>query len=209
MYADAIHNRGGALLNCVGFIDGTKIKMARPKGYAHQRSVWSGHKRMHCFSYQTITTPDGLIFHMYGPVEGRQPDAYLYCKSKMDTVLEENMKVEDVQYCIYGDQAYVLRSWMQTGYPRLLATEEQIQFNNSMNAARVAVEWSYKDVKQEFASQDFHRKLLVRKLPISNLYIASVLLRNIKTCICGGGAQPTEYFDCPPPSLQQYLGINE
>ena len=33
-----------------------------------------------------------------------------------------------------------------------------------MNEVRIAVEWNYKDVKQEFASQDFHRWLQLRKL---------------------------------------------
>lgn len=66
------------MTNCVGFIDGTKIRIARPSEYMHQRYVYSGHKRIHCLSYETITTPDGLIFHLYGSIEGRHPDAYLY-----------------------------------------------------------------------------------------------------------------------------------
>ena len=49
-YAESVHKRGEGLHNCAGFIDGTKIKMARPIGYYRQRSVYSRHKRMHCLS---------------------------------------------------------------------------------------------------------------------------------------------------------------
>ena len=75
-YAASVHERGGALCNCVGFIDGTEIEMARPIGYYRQPSVYGGHKPMLCLSQQIITTSDGLIFHLDGPVEGRQPDAF-------------------------------------------------------------------------------------------------------------------------------------
>jgi len=127
---------------------------------------------------------------MFGPIEGRQPNAYLYRASKLEEALKDGLKIDGIQHCIYDDQAYVLRPWMQTADPSLAATQEQLQFNASMNAARTAVEWSYKDIKQEFASNDFHRKLQVRKMPVANLYTASVLLRNFKTCL-GHGAQPT------------------
>ncbi len=68
IYAEAIQESGGALANCVGFVDGTKIRIALPGRNIHQRAVYGGHKRMHCISNQTITSPDGLIFHIYGPV---------------------------------------------------------------------------------------------------------------------------------------------
>lgn len=46
-YADAVHRRGGALGSCVGFMDGTKIQIARPGGRGtFQRSVISGNKRI-------------------------------------------------------------------------------------------------------------------------------------------------------------------
>jgi len=46
MYAQRVLEKGGALDNCVGFIDGTGLFVARPGG-AFQRSVYSGHKRTH------------------------------------------------------------------------------------------------------------------------------------------------------------------
>ena len=73
-----------------------------------------------------------------------------------------------------------------------------------MNGSRTAVEWIYKDVEQKFASQDFHRKLQMKKYPVASLFIVSVLLRNIKLCV-GRTTQPGLYFTCQPPSLEIYL----
>ena len=62
LYADSTQNAGAPLDSCVRFIDCTKIKMNRPGGLGNmQHSFYSGHKRMHCLIYQTVTTPDGLI----------------------------------------------------------------------------------------------------------------------------------------------------
>jgi nuclease HARBI1 len=100
------------LSNCVGFIDCTKIQISRPGGpSANQRALFSGHKRYHCFSYQTITTPDGLVFHMYGPEEGRRHDTTPYRKSDMNLHLSESLTINGdlpTQFCIYGDGAYVM-----------------------------------------------------------------------------------------------------
>ena len=89
-----------------------------------------------------------------------------------------------------------------------VVTPQQKEFNGKMNAARIAVEWNYKDVKQSFASNDFSRKLQVRNGPVGLFYVVSVLLRNFKTCL-GHSAQSSHYFDCPPPSLEPYITMNE
>ena len=76
----------------------------------HQGSVYSRHKRMHYLSYQAVTTPDGLLFHKYGPIEGRKPDAYLICASSSDDLLSVHLMVDSIQYFIYGYQAHVRRA---------------------------------------------------------------------------------------------------
>ena len=103
LYADCIKAAGAPLDSCVGFMDCTKIKMTRPGGHGSiQRSCYSGHKRMHCLIYQTITTPDGLIFSLYGPEVGRRYDV---------TLLRESGIEEGLQSCllINGRQLFVCR----------------------------------------------------------------------------------------------------
>ena len=63
---DAIHQKGAALNNCWGFIDGTVCPICRP--LQNQRIVCNGHKRVHALKFQSIATPNGLTANLYGPV---------------------------------------------------------------------------------------------------------------------------------------------
>ena len=65
-YADAISNKGAALENCFGFIDGTVRPISRPD--ANQRIVYNGHKRIYALTFQSVVLPNELIGHLYGPV---------------------------------------------------------------------------------------------------------------------------------------------
>ena len=65
-YANAIHEKGAALNNCWGFIDGTVRPICR--SLQNQRIVYNGHKREHALKFQSIATPNGLIANLYGPV---------------------------------------------------------------------------------------------------------------------------------------------
>jgi hypothetical protein len=58
-YAEAIHNKGAALQNCFGFIDGTVRPISRPR--ENQRVVYNGHKRVHALQFQSVVNPNGLI----------------------------------------------------------------------------------------------------------------------------------------------------
>lgn len=66
IYTDAISNKGAALDNCFGFIDGTIRPICRPT--QNQRIVFNGHKRVHSLKFQSVTLPNGLIANLYGPV---------------------------------------------------------------------------------------------------------------------------------------------
>ena len=93
---------------------------------------------------------------------------------------------------------------MQIGFPAIDATLKQKGYNISMNASRIAVEWSYKDLKQNFTVLDFKRKLKVNEAPIGLLSISSILLWNFKTCL-GHGGEISAAFQCTSPSLDEYL----
>ena len=69
VYATAIYNKGAALENCFGFIDGTVRPISRH--IINQRAVYNGHKRAHALKFQSVALPNGLIGHLYGAV-GKQ-----------------------------------------------------------------------------------------------------------------------------------------
>ena len=66
VYAETIHEKGAALENCFGFVDGTVRPIARPD--EHQRIMLNGHKRSHALKFQSLNVQNGLIGNLYGPV---------------------------------------------------------------------------------------------------------------------------------------------
>lgn len=204
-YAKAIEEAGSPLEKCVGFIDCTRIRMCRPGGNnAVQRSVYSGHKRVHCLIYQSLTTPDGLMFSLFGPLEGRRHDMTLLRQSGWNEVLRDNLHIDGEWFYIYGDSAYLLRLWMQRPFTRGTCSAEEGTVNTRMSEARVSVEHNYKDVKQLWSSQDFARKIKVRLAPVGLLYRMSALLTNFRVCLYQSGQIGT-FFNCCPPTLEEYL----
>jgi hypothetical protein len=53
-------------------------------------------------------TPNGLIGHFYGPVEGRRHDAGMLRESGVENEMYRNMTRPNDVYCVYGDPAYPL-----------------------------------------------------------------------------------------------------
>lgn len=84
------------MTNYIGFIDGTVLGVARPKGYMRQLVVYEGHKKKHNIKYQAVKTPDGIILHAYGHVEGRRHDWFTYVSSGLETALEKLLVVNGV-----------------------------------------------------------------------------------------------------------------
>jgi hypothetical protein len=74
-FADAMWAKGCRFGHCVGFIDGTLRRMARPKEM--QRSVYNGHKKYHGIKFQNVTFADGMIVDQHGPYAGRRSDPYM------------------------------------------------------------------------------------------------------------------------------------
>ena len=65
-FARAIHEKGAALDNCWGFVDGTVRPICRPK--EHQRVMYNDHKRVHGLKFQSVVAPNGLIANLFGPI---------------------------------------------------------------------------------------------------------------------------------------------
>ena len=187
LYEERISAKGCLMEGCVGFIDGPKLHMSRPGGQnLIQRAAYSGHKRFHCLNFQTITAPDGIILHLFGPLEGRRHDSTLYRSSGIDRGLGEILMANGLQHCIYGDPAFLHRPWLQVGFKGPALDEDKKNFNRSMNQARICSKWRYKDIKLHSASIDFSRKMKALGSPISLLYIFAALFINFKICLATG-----------------------
>ena len=203
LFADAIYNKGAALDNCWGFVDGTVRPICRPK--ENQRAVYNGHKRVHAIKFQSVVAHNGLIANLFGPVEGRWHDSCLLAMSRLLDQLEEHSFRPDGQpLCVYGDPAYPHRIHLQCPFARRpdLTMEEQA-FNQSMSKVRIAVEWVFGDIVNYFKFTDFKKNLKIGLSAVGKIYAVCALLRNSMTCLYGNNT--STFFGIQPPVLEDYL----
>lgn len=204
-YAQAINNKGGALQNCWGFIDGTARPICRPS--FQQEEYYSGHKRHHCIKYQSVLCPDGIITSLKGAYVGRRHDAGIFRESRLYEELEEVAVFPDnnQRFVLYGDQAYGVMELLLCPYPdrRENLAAHEAEFNRSMKTLRVSVEWGFQKIVSLFAFVDYkkNQKLLLQDL--ESLYKVAVLLTNCHTCLYS--SQSAQYFNLVPPLLNEYL----
>lgn len=75
---------------CIGFIDGTAIRISRPGVYnLIQRSVYNVHKLVHALKFQALFASYSIILHGFGPAECRHNDMTLYQRSKLEVGLQD------------------------------------------------------------------------------------------------------------------------
>ena len=203
IYSAAVEKTPLVMSSCICFIDGTVIGITRPKGNMMQKVVYNGHKRKHALKYQAVTTPDGLILHAYGPMEGHRHDWTMYVKSDLDSQLADCLNTNGRQFCLYGDSGYNPRIYLDVPFQGSNLSASQAVANANMSKSLVTVEWIFKEIKRYWTAVDFKRKLRVEQLPAGTLYTGAMLLANIRN-----GCYPdsvSQYFDCNPPTLDEYL----
>lgn len=175
-----------------------------------QNMLYNGYYKGHGYKYQSVITPDGLIIDCWGSIPGRHHDIYLWTTSGCGRLCDMlPLHASGAPFYIFGDPAY--RSYscsdhIVTGFPRHQHLDaEQLNFNVRFNGVRVAVEWAFRIVTQQWAAINFKD---LEKSGLSALgyrYLAAILLTNMRTCL-NGMNQISTYFDCAPPSLVEYLG---
>lgn len=164
---------------------------------------------MRCLIFFTITTPDELELYMYGPEEGRRSDTTLYWKSNLEDMMQNSLLIHGEQCYVYGDLGFLMRPCMQVAYCQTLEGPTKTMYNGAMDSAREAVEWLYKNLKQNFTAKDFRRMLKAVKASIALMYKASDVLWNMKMCM-NHDSHVTVYFRCTPPTPDGYLeSLNE
>ena len=203
LFADAVYENGAPLDNCWGFVDGTLRGTTRPG--KDQRHMYSGHKRKHGFKYQAVTTPNGLIANLFGPIEGCRHDSFMLYQSELLEKLNTHSFAPDGSpLCIYGDPAYPFSLHLQTGFKNPTNDQELI-FNQKMSGARVTVEWGFGEVIERFRFTDFTKMQKLGLNSVAKQYVVSAILSNVKTCLYG--CKTADYFGCAPPILENYLNL--
>lgn len=151
-----------------------------------------------------MLTPNGLFFRLFGPWEVHRHDMTLSYESSLDVIVPGALMIGSSQYYIYGDAAYMVRPWLQAAFSGVM-TDEQTACNSTMAVPRTAVEWGFEDVNQTCSALDYPRNLMLREGPVGLLDRTAAFLCNLRCCAYGSST--SSFFDCAPPSWEQYLGL--
>ena len=203
-YARKVYEKCGLVQNVWGFIDGTFRKTCRPSYF--QRLAYSGHKRCHGIKFQSVVTPDGLYAHFYGPIAGNRHDASLLNFSNLLPKLALFMPDDGtfpVVYSLYGDPAYPNSVYLFCGFWNPLEGTLEAFCNTCMSKVRIAVEWGFNQILQQWSFLDFRPAKKIFHSPVAQYYMVGAFLINLRTCYYGN--QAMVYFDCDTLSITQYL----
>ena len=196
IFCNKIHERGAPLTNCWGFVDGTVRPISRPE--RNPRVLYNGHKKVHGIKFQSVAAPNGLIANLFGLVEGRRHDSAILAKSGLLQMLEcYSVARHGSTLCIYGDPAYPLRPQLQRTFRSAQITNVQNEWNKAMSSVRVSVEWVFGDVINYYQFLDFRKNLKIQLGAVGKMYIVC------DSCFYGNST--TLFFDCNPPSIQEYF----
>ena len=196
-FARKVHEKGAPLKTCWGFIDYTIRPICRPVKW--QKRVYNGHKKMHSLKYSVVKSPDGLIYHCYGPYEGRRNDNHLLDSSNLLVRCQEYAR----GYHLYGDPAYGISSALISPYEKYKITPDRMLFNTKMSKYRECVEWGFADITRLWGSLDYSPSQRLWQSSLGKQYRVCVLLTNIYICLYG--SETSLYFNCAPPRLSEYL----
>ena len=152
---------------------------------------------------QSVHAPNGLIAHLFGPIEGRRHDAFMLGESGLTNKLERFQKPNGEPYVIYGDPAYGVTRNILAPFRGAHLTDDQQAFNSHMSKVRSSVEWGFGKIIQYFSYLDFNKNLKVLLQPVAKFYLVGALLTNCHTCLYG--SLTSTYFNVDPPSLNVYL----
>ena len=146
--------------------------------------------------------PNGIIAHLFGPIEGRRHDAFMLGESNLLQLLERLIKPNGDPYVVYGDPAYGITKHIISPFRGANLTAPQQRFNAEMSKVRICVEWGFGKILQQFAYLDFQKNLKVLLQLVAKCYLVGAFLTNCHTCLYGSNTG--RFFNLEPPSLEAY-----
>lgn len=196
--------------NLFGFLDGCGSHICRPGGPGPlQNAFWNRYFHAHILIYQGITFPDGLLI-VEGPEPGFETDWIVWrnclVRHQIEQIMQTRVANNQRRLKLYGDKMYwndpiitaafnnrngfIILPWMR-------------RINLILSGARVSIEWTFGKLLSLFKFTDYVKTQSLFLSPLAKQFKVSVLLLNAHTCIYG--SQTSEYFDCDPPTLDDYF----
>ena len=188
------------------FIDNTIIKTCRPGGSAARRgpnapryhrlvqqAFYTGWKKVHGVKFQTVSLPNGMLYHVYGPVSCRRGDMFTLPHSQIQNKLKDVMASSfEVKYHVYGDSAYSRNDEITGHIEGSSLTDRQKMENKCFNACRESIEWGNKEIKNFFKTSVYDTGLRLKAMEVAAILQCCIFFTN---CLCAMyGNQTSEYF---------------
>jgi nuclease HARBI1 len=151
---------------------------------------------------------------MFGPVNGHRHDATVLRRSRILAILRDVCRGGPLawhgapnglgaDYCIFGDSAYPLSTFLYRMYKGVMAPWQQA-FNRDMSAERIGAEWSFGKMVNLWPFLDYRKKHKVLLSPVGRLFAVGNVLTNMHTILSGGNIVSRRY-GLEPPSLEAYM----
>lgn len=167
--------------------------------------------------------PNGLFGHLFGPIEGRHNDAFALVESGLmdecalhaklpggrgDEAGDEGSDGTDTStephyLQLFGDPAYGLSKQIISPFPKPGRTDDQQEWNTQMSKVRIEVEHGFALVTNVWRFLGVKQKHHIFRSPVGRYYRVGVLLTNALACLHPN--QVSQYFNCIPPSLEEYF----
>ena len=209
-YAHAIHKAGAPLASVWAFLDCTLREICSPTWF--QRVVYNGHKKFHALKYQVLKLPNGLIGHLYGPIEGRHNDNFLLTDSNLLEMcaahanhpnIRADRPIHEWSLQIFGDPAYGLNPYLISPYTRNQQSPDEHEWNQRMAKVWIEVEHGFADITRTWPFLNAWWKQKIFASPVGTYYRVGALLSNALNCIRPN--QTAQAFECEPPTLEEYF----
>jgi len=185
------------------FIDGTVRPTCKPELF--QAVVYNGKDKTHALKYQVLVTPDGIMRHVFGPVCGARHDQHMVHESGvLNWITSHGCSATGHPYVCYADAGYAVAPGIMRPFADEKLNIEHKAFNDIMSSVRICVEWEFGDIVAQWAAMNFKRTQVISNgSRPGQQYIVAALLSNCRNCL--RPAQTSQYFNCAPPSLEDYI----
>ena len=104
-----------------------------------------------------MVTPNGLIAHIFGPLEGKRHDAFMLSAGGLPNKLLQFNAPDGSPYVLYRDPAYGLSRNILSPFRSAQLTHQEQVFNTAMSGVRISVEWRFGKIVQYFSYLDFKK----------------------------------------------------
>ena len=146
-----------------------------------------------------------MMLEFYGPETGNTTDSTMMGNSGLLNRFKMCVGPIGSRYhmYIYGDPAYAQGAYLMTPYKGRRRSRVQMKFNKNLARRRIAVEWAFGKMQEEWGFFAVKKNQKVFSAPVSNRYKVAALLTNFHSCLYGNNA--SRFFGVATPSLESYI----